>query len=1061
MIGRIVVLSLKFRVLVLGAAAVVTVLGAVQLQDASVDALPEFAPPQVQIQTEALGLSAPEVEQLITVPIEHDLLNGVAWLDQIRSESEPGLSSIDLIFQPGTDPLKARQVVQERMTQAHALPNVGTPPVIIPPVSSASRVMMIGLSARDLSLIDLSVLARWKIKPRLMGVPGVANVTIWGQRDRQLQVQVDPVRLRENGVTLSQVIDTTGNALWVSPLTFVEASTPGTGGFIDTASQRLAIQHVLPITTAKGLASVTVQDTGGRTLRLDQVSMVVEDHQPLIGDAVLPSGPGLMLVIEKFPDASTRAVTEGVEEALDALRPGLSGVRIDTNVYQAESFIDASMRNLGLWAIVGPLLLFLLLALVTLSWRTAAVALASILVSLVVALYVLYLTRTPFNVMVLAGLAVALCLVIDDALVGAAEIRSRLRRQAAAGGRDVVTAVAEASSAVRTPLSYALLIVLLAPLPFVFLGGVAGAFSKPAVVAYTVAVLSSTVAALVLAPVLGFILLGRERRRQGLAPVARWTSRLFESVLPRFVRRPRLAYAAAGALVLASCAALPQLGGPPLLPSAQDRSLLIHWQAAPGTSLAEMSRVTTAATRELDSVSGVRDVGAHVGRAVTSDQVVNVNSAEIWVTLEDSADYASTVSAIRRVLRGYPGLRSDLLTYPEDRLRAVQTGVSDAVVVRLYGPDLGVLQSKAQEMRERISRVPGVVHPRVQTQAEEPTLEVETNLAAAQRYGINPGDVRRTATTLFSGLLAGNLYEDQKVFDVVVIGTPAATSTPASLADALIDTPSGDQVRLGDVATVRVVSSPTVITHDATLRSVDVTAGVSGRDLGGVLDDVRTRVQATPMPLEYHAEVMSGAARQQTENLQTVALAAGVLIAVFLVLQAALNSWRLAALVLLTLPLAGAGSVLAASLAGGVMTLGALIGLFTVLALALRNNLGLISAYQTVASSNGRPGVQAVLAATSERGGVVLLTAAATAVVLLPLLFFGGLPGGELLHPLAVVVLGGLISSTLLTLCVLPALYVRLALPAGAEQLSFDAATSDASGRPRDLVADESPAGGA
>src|SRR5256885_1430409 len=274
MIRRIVTLSVKFRVLVIGAAAVVMALGTVQLPAAPVDALPEFTPPQIQIQTEALGLSAAEVEQLITVPIEHDLLNGIAWLDQIRSESAPGLSSIDLIFKPGTDPLKARQVVQERMTQAHALPNVGSSPVIIQPVSSASRVMMIGLSARDLSLVDLSVLARWKIKPRLMGVPGVANVTIWGQRDRQLQVQVDPARLRQNGVTLSQVINTTGNALWVSPLTFVEASTPGTGGFIDTSSQRFAIQHVLPITTAKGLSSVAIEDTNGRPLHLNQISTV-------------------------------------------------------------------------------------------------------------------------------------------------------------------------------------------------------------------------------------------------------------------------------------------------------------------------------------------------------------------------------------------------------------------------------------------------------------------------------------------------------------------------------------------------------------------------------------------------------------------------------------------------------------------------------------------------------------------------------------------------------------------------------------------------------------------
>jgi Cu/Ag efflux pump CusA len=345
----------------------------------------------------------------------------------------------------------------------------------------------------------------------------------------------------------------------------------------------------------------------------------------------------------------------------------------------------------------------------------------------------------------------------------------------------------------------------------------------------------------------------------------------------------------------------------------------------------------------------------------------------------------------------------------------------------------------------------------VQTQAEEPTLEVETNLAAAQRYGLNPGDVRRTATTLFSGLLVGNLYEDQKVFDVVVVGKPSLTSTPANLANVLIDAPSGNQVRLGDIATVRVVSSPAVIRHDATLRSVDVTAGVRGRDLDAVLNDIRNRVQGVPMPLEYHAEVLSGAAQQQTETLQTAGLAAGVAIVIFLLLQAALSSWRLAAVVFLTLPLAGAGSVLAASLVGGILTLGGLIGLFTVLAVALRNNLGLISSYQSLGPGDGgAPDLDAVLRATGERTRVVLLSAAATALVILPLLFFGGMAGAEILHPLAAVILGGLVTSTLLTLLVLPALYVRFATFGERDRVTADPATSAEDGSP----ATEVPASG-
>jgi CzcA family heavy metal efflux pump len=1027
MIREMVALSLRFRVLVVGVAAAVLAMGVTRLPDAAVDAFPEFTPVQVQIQTEALGLSAAEVEQLITVPIEQDLLNGVAWLQAIRSESVPGLSSIDLIFEPGTDVLKARQLVQERMTQAHALPAVGSPPVMIQPLSSTSRVMMIGLAAKDVSLIDLSVLARWKIKPRLMGVPGVANVAIWGQRDRQLQVQIDPDRLRRSGVSLSQVISTTGNALWVSPLTFVEASTPGTGGFVDTSNQRFAIQHVLPIATARQLSSVTVEDTGGRRLRLSDVASVVEDHQPLIGDAVLSDGPGLMLVIEKFPEANTREVTKGVEDALNALRPGLSGIEIDPTVYRPDSLISAALGNLGRWALIALILVLLLLLAALRSWRLALVGFAAMSVSLVAAAYVLYLRGATFNVMVLVGLAIALGAVIDDAVVHVADIRRRLARHRAAGGTgSAISVIPEASAAIRGPLVFATLIALLAPLPLLFLSGVAGAFARPMVLSYALAVAASTLVALTLTPALAAILLRDTAAGRRPVPLAGWVNRGFDRVVPRFLGRPRLAYGAVAVLVLASVAVMPQLDSRSLLPSPRDRDLLIHWQAAAGTSLPEMTRITAAAARELRAVPGVRGVGAHVGRAVTSDQVVNVNSGELWVSLAGSADYDATVTAVRRVVQGYPGLRADLRTYPVDRVRAVQTGTGDALVVRVYGQDLTALRGKAEEMRRAISTVRGVVQPRVQAQPEEPTLEVTVDLAAARRYGIKPGDVRRAAATFFSGLPVGNLYEEQKVFDVVVWGAPTTRYTPGNLQDLLIDAPAGGHVRLGDVAAVRIAPYPTVIRHDATSRSVDVTAGVSGRDPGSVIRDVRNRIRTVAMPQEYHAEVLGDVTQQQNEDRRTMALVLAVVMAVLLVLQAALGSWRLATLLLLTLPLAGAGGVLAAFLVGGIMSLGALAGFFTVLALAARWTLLLVRGYQRLEQDEGAaPGLELVLGATRERVGPVLLSGLATALAVAPLAVLGDLAGVEVLYPFAVVVLGGLVTSTLLTLVVVPALYLR------------------------------------
>jgi Cu/Ag efflux pump CusA len=393
--------SIKFRLLVVALAAGAIAVGLTQLPKTSVEVLPDFTPTTVEVQTEALGLSAEEVEELITVPLEQDLLNGVAFLDDIRSESVPGLSRILMIFEEGTELYTARQVVAERLTQAHALPNVSKPPQMLQPLSSTNRAMMVSVSSQRLTPLELGVLARWTIGPRLVGVPGVANVAIWGQQDRQLQIQVKPENLRSNDVTLLQVVETAGNALWVSPLTFIEASTPGTGGFIDTPNQRLGVMHRSPVTSATDLAKVRLEDVGNRGLRLGDVSTVVEDHQPLIGDAVVKDGRGLMLVVEKFPDANTLEVTRGVEAAIAAMQPGMSGVAFGSDVYRPASYIESAIDNVGIAVIAAFLLIALVLG-VLYRWRTALVALIVIPLSLLVGALAIFAFGATMNAIVLA-----------------------------------------------------------------------------------------------------------------------------------------------------------------------------------------------------------------------------------------------------------------------------------------------------------------------------------------------------------------------------------------------------------------------------------------------------------------------------------------------------------------------------------------------------------------------------------------------------------------------------------------------------------------------------------
>ncbi len=1022
--------SLQFRLLVVMIATMIMFFGFTQLRDMPVDTIPEFSRPYVEIQTEALGLSAEEVEAMITVPLEADMLNGVSWVDEIRSESIPGLSSIVLVFEPGTDMLDARQMVQERLIEVYALPGVSKPPAMLNPLSSTSRVMAVGLSSEKLSHIEMSVLARWTIQPRLMGVPGVANVSIWGQRKRQLQVQVDPERLREEGITLNQVISTAGNALWFSPLKFLKASTPGTGGFIDTPNQRLGIRHLLPISTPEDLAHVTIE---GSTKRLGDVTEVVEDHQPLIGDAVIGDEPNLMLVIEKFPWASTLEVTRGVEQALDALRPGLSGLEMDSSLYRPATFIETALGNLSTALLIGGGLVLAALLAFLFYWRTALISTVAILVSLMAAGLVLYLTGAPINMMVLAGIAIALGVVIDDAVIDVEGIARRLRKHRDQAGSEESTAwlIRESALLIRSPVIYATLILMLAVLPILFIEGVLGAIFRPMVLSYALALVVSMAVALLVTPSLCLMLLARPPLERVESPLVGWLGRGYSTVLAGTVRRPGLAFGVFVVIVVAGLAAVPWLSQGSLLPTFKETDLMVEVEGAAGMSHPAMGRIASQAGRELRSIPGVRNVCAHVGRAVMSDEVSNVNCSQLWVSLDPAADYDATVAKVRETVEGYPGLDVDVLTYTNERLQEEMTGSDTAVAVRIYGEDWKVLAAKAEEVRQALSRIDGIVSPEVELPVEQPTLKIEPDLAASKKHGLKPGDVRRAAACLLSGFEVSYLFEEQKVFDVVVLGTPETRHSLTSVQELLIDTPTGDHVRLAEVVDVRIVPAPNVIKRDAVARRIDVDFNVRGRDLAAVAHDVERALQEIEFPLEYRTELLGHSAQRMAVQRRVLSVAVAAAIGIFLLLQATFLSWRLATLVFLTLPLALTGGAVAALAGGGIVTLGSLLGCVAVLGVATRNAITLVRHYQHLAeTSEDAPGDHEwsgpalVMRGTRERLGPILTTAVATALVFLPLALFGNIAGLEIVHPMAVVVLGSLVSATLFTLVGVPALYL-------------------------------------
>ena len=817
------------------------------------------------------------------------------------------------------------------MTQAHALPHVSKPPTMLQPTSSTSRVMMVSLTSEQVSLIDMSVLSRWTIKPRLLGVEGVANVSIYGNREQQLQVLVDQARLKEKGVTLDDVLATTGNSLFVSPLTFLEASTPGTGGFIETPQQRLGVQHVQPLSTPEELAQIPIE--GHPNVRLSDVATIVEDHQPLIGDAVLKDGqPGLLLVIEKFPGTSTTEVTADVEAALDSLLPALPGIQVDSTVYRPATSIDSSIDDLTVAAGVAFVLIAVVLAAFFFGWRAALISLVSIPSSLFVAGLVLEMTGNSFNIIVVAGLVMAMVVVVDEAVVDIDNLLRR-RRENHAEGREESgeSSILAAMLQMRAPMMTATLIIFLSVLPLFFLNGVAAEFYPRLATAYGLAVGAAMLVALTLTPALAAFLLADAPAREDPPLVAR-VKQTYTDALSRFVQTRGAAFIAALLVAAIGLVALTQLSEHSVLPDLKQRELLIRYDAAPGTSEGEMSRVVNAATAELQAISGVKTVGAHVGRAITSDEVVDVHTGEIWVTLDSGANYDSTASDIREVVDGYPGFSSSVGSYGNERVNADLAGTGRDVTARVYGENQTVLQEKANEVLAAMSGVDGVEDARIEAPVEGPALEIEVDIEAAERYGIAPGDVRRTATTLLSGLNVGNLFEQQKVFDVVVWSTPETRSSVTAIQNLAINTADGSQVRLADVADVRIAPNLAVINRDQVSRYIDVTANTSS---AGVKNDIERALDGIQFPQEHRVEVIDNEGRLVVEN-SGIALAVGAAIIIFLLLQLAFGSWRLAALAFVIVPGALAGGAVAAFADGGNLTIGSYAGFLALLALSVR-----------------------------------------------------------------------------------------------------------------------------
>lgn len=1011
--------ALKMRWIVVILSVLLLVVGAQVIRTTPMDVFPEFSPVLVEVQTEAPGLSAQEIESLVTLPIEN-ALNGVKDMKVMRSKSVLGLSSVVLIFQTGTELMTARQLVQERLlTLSGQLPTTVKTPVILSPLSSLSRILKIGVSSGTLTQTELTTLIRWTVKPKLMSIPGVANVAIWGQRDRQMQVLLDPTRLKEYRLTLDEVIRATQNA-----------TAPFGGGFLETPNQRIAITHIPSIKSVDDLAKTPVALRFGTALTLDKIADVQEGHQVPIGDAVINDQLGLLLIVEKQVGANTLEVTKKVEEAIELLKPALPSVQLDSTIFRPATFIEMSLENLNHALIWGCVLVAMILMGFLMEWRVALISLTAIPLSLMTAAIVLHFCGMTLNTMIIAGLAIALGEVVDDAIIDVENVLRRLKlNQKTTDRLPDWRVILDASLEVRSAVVYATIIVVLVFLPIFFLEGISGTFFRPLAISYILAVSASLAVALIVTPALSLILLPKSPHtldRKEVKWVASFKAQ-YRKLLLKLFQHPRQLIAGLATLFFLTVASIPFFGEE-FLPHFKEYDFLMHWVAKPGTSPEAMARTTKLVSKELRTIPGVRNFGSHIGRAEAADEVVGPNFVEHWISIDPKVPYDATVAKIQEVIDGYPGLYRDVLTYLKERIKEVVSGGSGAIVIRLFGPNLTQLREKAKQIESSISGIRGIAQLQIEQQVEVPQIEVTLKPSAAVQYGVTAGEVRRAAAVMVGGIKAGEVIDNQKIVDVVVWSQKNIRGSLEGIESLLVDTVLGGKVPLSTVADIKISATPNIIQHENTSRKIDISCNAHGRDLGSVARDIEQKLKSIDLGPEYHAELMGEYAVRQSSQQRLLLLSLLSLLGILIVLYSDFKSARLTLLVFISLPFALIGGVAAAFASGGVLSLGSLVGFVTVLGIAARNGVMLISHYRHLEETDGEKWNQEmIIKGSQERFIPILMTASATALALFPIILGGNIPGHEIEHPMAVIIVGGLFTSTILNLFVMPVLSLRYA----------------------------------
>jgi CzcA family heavy metal efflux pump len=1019
MLNRIVQFSLRHRGVILALGVIVISYGLYVTTHTLLDVFPEFAPPQIVLQTEAPGLSSEEVEQLVTLPIETGL-NGTPGLKTIRSQSIQGLSIVTLVFGDSTDIFRDRQMVTERLGEVISrLPQGVGPPLLGPLASSASLTLVMGLTSTNRTPMELRTFADWTLRPHLLSVQGVANVEVFGGDTRQLQVQLKPDRLLAHGVSLDEVLAATRRATAVRG-----------GGYVETMNQRVVIRTLGQALTPEVLGEVVLAPHEGLSARLKDIADVREAAAPKFGDAQINGISGVVLLAHSQYQANTLDVTHALETALQQMKPALATEQIEINaqLFRPANFIQTSLRNVEHSLLIGGALVAIVLFLFLFDLRTAFISFVSIPLSLLAAVIVLNWFDVSVNTITLGGFAIAIGVVVDDAIIDVENILRRLRENSSLPQpRSLFDVVLHASLEVRSAVVYATFIVAAVFWPVLAMGGVQGRLFAPLGVSFILATLASLGMALTITPALCYVILSKTSPHVEPRYV-RWLKERHRLWLEGVSRRPRTVIGLVLIVCLGAAATLPFFGGE-FLPEFREGHYILHMMAVPGTSLAESVRVGKKVTAELLKNPHIRSVSQEAGRAENGEDPFGPQYSELHVELRPlTGEEAETAEAeIRSTLAQFPGLSFTVESFLAERMEETISGTTAEFVVNIFGDNLDVLDQKAAEVRQVLSKVSGAVDVSLTAQPGLPELSVRLRPDRLLQYGFEPVDVLEAIQTAYEGEPVSQIYEGNRVFDVSVILNARDRKNPETLGALQLQNALGTSVPLRALAEIHPSNGRYNVIHEGAQRLQQVTCNVEGRDVASFAAEVERAFarQVTLPPGTFVTYSGSAQAEAQAKrDLLINSLLAST--AIVLLLALLFGSGKNLLLILANLPFALVGGVLAVFATGGLLSVGSLVGFVTLFGITMRNSIMMISHFEHLVKEEGMAwGLETAIRGASERLLPILMTALVTALGLLPLAIGTGEAGREIEGPMAIVILGGLLTSTVLNLLVLPTLALR------------------------------------